>query len=124
MSQVNQMPGCQVASLETKLVNFDDTTSTQIAIVTVKSLNGYSKEEFTDRIGEKWGVGRKGKDNGVLILIKPKYGNERGQARISVGYGLEGAIPDAIANRIVNYDLIPYFKQGDYYTGLDKATPR
>jgi len=108
--------------LERKLVNFDDTSSTQIAVVIVKSLNGLTKEEFADQLGEKWGIGQKGKDNGVVVLVKPKYGNERGQARISTGYGLEGAIPDAICERIVNNEMIPNFKKGDYYTGIDKAT--
>jgi uncharacterized protein len=112
----------EAEQLESKLVSFNDTASTQIAIVTIKSLNGYAKEEFADKLGEKWGVGRKGKDNGVLILIKPKYDNEKGEVRISVGYGLEGAIPDALANRIVDYDMIPYFKEGNFYAGLDKAT--
>ena len=108
--------------LENKLVRFDDTTSNQIAIVTVKSLQGYAKEEFADRLAGKWGIGHKGKDNGVLILLKPKYGNERGEVRISVGYGLEGAIPDAIANRIVDYEMIPHFQNEDYFSGLDQAT--
>ena len=83
----------EIRHLEQKLVNFDDSSSSQILVVTVKSLNGLTKEEFADRLGEKWGVGQKGKNNGVVVLIKPKYGNEKGQARISVGYGLEGAIP-------------------------------
>lgn len=112
----------EIRHLEQKLVNFDDSSSSQILVVTVKSLNGLTKEEFADRLGEKWGVGQKGKNNGVVVLIKPKYGNEKGQARISVGYGLEGAIPDALGIRIVNNEMIPYFKSGDYFTGIDKAT--
>jgi len=112
----------EVERLENKLVTFNDTTSTQIAVVIVQTLNGYAKEDFADRLGEKWGIGHKGKDNGVLVLVKPKYGNERGEVRISIGYGLEGAIPDALAERIVNNDMIPYFKNGDYYSGLDIAT--
>jgi uncharacterized protein len=113
-------PG-QARSLEQKLVAFDDSSSSQIMVVMVKSLNGLTKEEFADRVGEKWGVGQKGKNNGVVVLVKPKYGNESGQARISVGYGLEGAIPDAIAKRIVEKEMIPSFKAGDYYSGIDKA---
>ncbi len=112
----------QVQLLENKLVNFDDTSSTQILVVLVKSFNGLSKEEYADQLGDKWGVGRKGKDNGIVVLIKPKYGNDKGEARISVGYGLEGAIPDAIALRIVDHDMIPYFTQGNYYEGIDKGT--
>ena len=112
----------QARHLEQKLVAFDDSSSSQIVVVVVKSLNGLSKEEFADRIGEKWGVGQKGKNNGVVVLVKPKYGNDRGQARISVGYGLEGAIPDALARRIVDNEMIPYFKAGDYFSGIDQAT--
>ena len=112
----------QIRHLERKLVNFDDSSSSQILIVTVKSLNGMSKEEFADRLGEQWGVGQKGKNNGVVVLVKPKYGNEMGQARISVGYGLEGVIPDALGKRIVENEMIPYFKADDYFTGIDKAT--
>ncbi len=112
----------QERQLERKLVIFDDSSSSQIVVLTVKSLNGLTKEEFADRVGEKWGVGQKGKNNGIVVLVKPKYGNDRGQARISVGYGLEGAIPDAIGKRIVENEMIPYFKAGDYYSGIDQAT--
>jgi uncharacterized protein len=112
----------QFRHLEQKLENFNDSSSTQIVVVTVKSLDGYTKEEFADRLGEKWGVGQKGKNNGIIVLVKPKYRDENGEARISVGYGLEGAIPDAIGKRIVDNDMIPYFKAGDYYSGIDKAT--
>jgi uncharacterized protein len=112
----------QVNSLENKLVAFDDTTSNQIAVVIVKSLNGYSKEDFADRLGEKWGIGRRGKDNGILILIKPKQPNSKGQVRISVGYGLEEYVPDAIGKRIIDHEMHPSFQREDYYTGLDEGT--
>jgi uncharacterized protein len=112
----------QFRHLEQKLESFNDSSSTQIVVVTVKSLNGYTKEEFADRLGEKWGVGRKGKNNGIIVLVKPKYQDEKGEARISVGYGLEGAIPDAIGKRIVDNEMIPYFMTGDYYSGIDQAT--
>jgi uncharacterized protein len=112
----------QFRHLERKLVNFDDSTSTQIVVLLVKSLNGLTKEEFADQVGEKWGVGQKGKNNGIVVLIKPKYGNEDGDARISVAYGLEGVIPDAICTRIVNNEMIPYFKAGDYFSGIDRTT--
>jgi len=120
---VNDLAGIltpdQVRHLESTLVNFNDTTSTQIAIVTVKSLHGYDKADLAFRIGEQWGVGQKGKNNGIVILVKPKYGNQRGEAYIAVGYGLEGVIPDAIGKRIVEYEMIPRFKEGDYYGGLE-----
>ena len=112
----------QFRRLEQKLVKFDDSSSSQIVVIIVKTLNGLTKEEYADRVGEKWGVGQKGKNNGIVVLVKPKYGNDRGQARISVAYGLEGAIPDATSKRIVENEMIPYFKTGDYFTGIDKAT--
>jgi uncharacterized protein len=112
----------QFRHLERKLEAFNDSTSTQITVVLVKSLNGLTKEVFADLIGERWGVGRKAKDNGVVVLVKPKYREEKGEARISVGYGLEGAIPDAITKRIVTNEMIPSFQNNDYFTGLDKAT--
>lgn len=112
----------EVEHLERKLLAFNDSTSTQITVVIVKSLNGYDKNEFAQMIGEQWGVGRKGKNNGAVMLVKPKYPNEKGEVAIQTGYGLEGAIPDALAKRIVENEMIPEFKQGNYFAGIDKAT--
>lgn len=109
------------AALEQKLRNFNDTSSTQIAIATVPSLYGYDPNDYAQRLAEKWGVGQKGKDNGVLLLVKPKTNNERGEVAIAVGYGLEGAIPDAIASQIIRNEMIPAFQQGNYYAGVNKA---
>ncbi|MFH1160309.1 MAG: TPM domain-containing protein [bacterium] len=114
-------PG-EVRHLEQKLLSFNDSTSTQIVVVIVKSLNGYDKADFAFRLGEQWGVGQKGKNNGIVVLVKPKYGNESGQTFIAVGYGLEAVIPDAIGKRIVENEMIPYFREGNYYDGLDAAT--
>ena len=91
-------------------------------VVTVKSLNGYDKNDFAYRIGQSWGVGQKGKNNGAVVLVKPKYSNEKGEASIQTGYGLEGSIPDALAKRIVENEMIPNFREGKYYTGIDAAT--
>jgi uncharacterized protein len=107
-----------VNNLESVLVAFNDSTSNQILIITVKSLNGYDANQFAFEIGEKWGVGQKKKNNGIVVLIKPKIGNERGQAAISVGYGLEAVVPDAIAHRIVDNEMIPHFKENDYNGGI------
>jgi len=113
----------QVASLENKLVNFYQKTSTQISIVTVKSIFGYDKADYAQKLSEKWGIGQKGKNNGILILVKPKLANERGEVFVAVGYGLEAVVPDAVARQtIVSAELIPAFKQNDYFTGLDKST--
>jgi uncharacterized protein len=111
-------------ALENKLVQFNNQTSTQIAIVIVKSLDGYDPFSYANGLGENWGIGQKGKDNGILILVKPKYQNSKGEVFIATGYGVEGAVPDAITKRIVNNEIIPYFKQGMYFKGLDEATNR
>ncbi|HNU20877.1 MAG: TPM domain-containing protein [Bacteroidales bacterium] len=111
-----------IIQLEQKLVAFNDTTSTQIAVVTVPSLCGYDIADFTDRLAEKWGVGQKGKDNGVMILVKPKNNEGNGYVRISVGYGLEDVITDAVARRIIEKEMIPYFRQGDYTKGIMAGT--
>ena len=116
------LSGDEVENLERKLIMFNDSTSTQIVVVLVKSLNGYDMNEFARLIGEKWGVGQKGKNNGAVILVKPKYPNEKGEACIQTGYGLEGAIPDALAKRIVENEMIPNFSNGNYYAGIESAT--
>lgn len=109
----------QIEQIETELVHFNNTTSTQIAVVTVPSLNGYEVSDFATRLGEKWGVGQKGTNNGIVVLFKPKTKAEKGQVYISVGYGLEGIIPDAVAHRdIVDFEMIPRFKQDDIFGGL------
>jgi uncharacterized protein len=109
--------------LEAKLDKFNRETSTQIAIVTVKDLFGYDKGDYSFRLAEKWGIGQKGKNNGILILVKPKRDNETGKVFIAVGYGLEGVVPDIVARKtIVSEEFLPSFKTGDYYTGLEKGT--
>jgi uncharacterized protein len=109
--------------LESELVQFDNQTSTQICIVTLPSLNGYEISDLSFKIGEKWGVGQKDKNNGVVVVFKPKTESEKGAIFVAVGYGLEGVIPDAIANRnIVDYEMIPRFREGDIYGGLAAGT--
>lgn len=108
-------------SLEKRLRDYHDTTSTQVYVVIVNDLAGYDISDFAFRVGEKWGVGQKGSDNGIVIAIKPKIGNERGQAFIAIGYGLEDVIPDAAANRIIDQEMIPFFKANRYYDGLVAA---
>ncbi|PID94072.1 MAG: hypothetical protein CSA95_04760 [Bacteroidetes bacterium] len=104
--------------LERYLVDFARGTSTQIVVVTVPSLNGMDKANFTYQLGEKWGIGQSDKDNGAVMMIKPKVKGDKGEAFIATGYGLEGVIPDAIAKRIVEHEMIPAFKQNDYATGI------
>jgi uncharacterized protein len=109
-------------ALEQKLVSFNDSTSTQIAIVIVKDLGGYAKADYAQRLGEKWGIGQKGLNNGLLILIKPSSQGSKGEVQITQGYGLEGAVPDLTCAAIIDNEILPAFRKGDYFGGLDQAT--
>ena len=112
----------QRQTLERRLVAFADSTSTQIAVVSVNDLDGAAISDYAARLFDKWGIGGGAdKNNGILILIKPKTLSSRGEVFISTGYGLEGAVPDALAGRIVDYDLLPHFRQGDYFGGVNQA---
>ncbi len=112
----------EVNALENKLVRFNDTTSNQIVVVMTNDLLGNDIEEYATGIGHAWGVGQQEFDNGVVVLVRPKTASAQGLAWISVGYGLEGAITDITAGHIVDYEMIPFFKQNNYYGGLDAAT--
>jgi uncharacterized protein len=107
--------------IEEALVAFSDSTSNQIVIVSVNSLEGIDKAQFAYNIGAEWKVGQNEFNNGVVILIKPKKGNEKGEAFIVTGYGLEGALPDAICKRIVEQEMIPRFRDEDYFGGVIAA---
>jgi uncharacterized protein len=109
----------QAQYLESKLVAYNDSTSNQVAIVIVETLQGYTANEYATALGRKWGVGGKEKRNGVVILISTEPGNR--DAYIATGYGLEGAIPDITAKHIFEEQLLPEFKNGNYYTGLNKT---
>ena len=112
----------EINHLERKLVAFNDSTSTQIAIVIVKDLNGYDKADYAQRLAEKWGVGQKGKNNGILILVKTKTSDSKGEVFITQGYGLEGVIPDITCSAIIENDILPAFRNSSYFEGLNKAT--
>jgi len=107
----------QKQALENKLVAIDDSSSNQIAVVIIPSLDGYPKEEYATKLFRDWGIGGK-KNNGILLLIAV---NDR-EIRIEVGYGLEGAIPDITALNIIDNDIKPAFKAGNYYEGINQAT--
>ncbi|MCW1735936.1 TPM domain-containing protein [Anaerorudis cellulosivorans] len=111
----------ETRALEQKLRAYHDSTSTQIYVVTVNDLEGYAVSDYAFKIGEEWGVGQKGKDNGAVILIKPKVGNSRGQVFIATGYGLEARLNDAYVGRIVRDRMIPYFRENDYFGGVNAA---
>jgi uncharacterized protein len=104
--------------LENKLVSIDDSSSNQIAVVILPTLDGYPIEEYATKLFRTWGIGNKKTNNGILLLIAI---NDR-KVRIEVGYGLEGAIPDITSNNIINNDIKPAFKQGAYFDGINAAT--
>ena len=104
--------------LEDSLERIAMETSNQICVVTMNDFGGYHKAEMAYTIGERWGVGKKDKDNGVVILIKPKTEESPGEAFIAPGFGLEGAITDVSSNRIVEKEMIPHFKDNDYLGGV------
>lgn len=112
----------QTQQLETTLADFAKATSNQIAVVTVEDLGDYSVADFAQRLHSDWGVGGAENNNGVVILIKPRtVETGAGQVFISVGYGLEGAIPDITAGRIIRSEMLPAFEQGQMYVGVAKA---
>ncbi len=108
----------QAGALEQKLKDYDDSTSSQIAIVTVETTGSYEVEEYALKILRSWGVGSKKNDNGIVILVAV---NDH-KMRIEVGYGLEGAVPDITSKDIIENDMAPNFRAGNYYRGLDQAT--
>ena len=114
----NVLSAEQKQALENKLVTFNDSSSTQIAIAILKSVGDYDINEYTVELGRKWGVGQSGKNNGIMIVVAV------GDRKISIqtGYGLEGALPDIYAKRIIDNDIKPNFKAGNYYAGLDEST--
>ena len=122
---VNDLAGVfqpmETATLERVLTDYNDSTSTQIAVVTVDDLNGMAAAEYATRIGLEWQVGSEKFDNGVVILVKPKNSNGSGEVFIAVGYGLEGAIPDAKAKSIIDRIMIPRFIENDYFSGVAGA---
>jgi uncharacterized protein len=103
--------------IATVLKAHEDKTSNQIAVLTLPTLDGESVEGYATRVFEAWKLGQKGKDNGVLVVVVP---NDR-KMRIEVGYGLEGALPDVAASRIIRNVMTPAFKAGDYDKGVSEG---
>lgn len=114
----NTLSAAQKQQLEQKLVVFDDSSSTQIAVAIVKTVGDYDINEYALELGRKWGVGRAGKNNGVMIVVA--LGDRK--VSIQTGYGVEGVLPDIYAKRIIENDFKPNFKSGNYYQGLEDGT--
>jgi uncharacterized protein len=112
----------EVQSLESKLVAFNDSTSNQIAVVILNDLQGYDRSSFAYRVGKEWGVGQSDFNNGLVVLLKTKSASSDGQVFIATGYGLEGAIPDLACADIIDREMLPRFRDDDYFGGLNAAT--
>lgn len=108
----------QAAALEKKLYQFDDTTSSQVVLVIVKSLEGNDVADAAIELGRSWKVGDKKNNNGVVLLISEKDH----KLNISPGYGLEKALPDLVCQQIIQTLIVPNFKGNDYYGGIDHGT--
>ena len=106
------------AALESKLAQFEQQKGSQIAILLIPTTQPEAIEQYAIRVAEAWKLGRKGVDDGILILVA----KEDRKMRIEVGYGLEGIVPDSIANQVILDAMKPRFKQDDFYGGLDVAT--
>ncbi|MFL5731187.1 MAG: TPM domain-containing protein, partial [Cytophagaceae bacterium] len=104
--------------LEAKLKGYYDSTSTQIAVVIMQDVKGYDERDFAERLAMKWGIGEKGKNNGVLIFVDM----QDHKMSIETGYGMEGVLPDVLCKRIEDNYMKPAFKAKNYYKGLDDAT--
>jgi len=105
----------QRRKLEEKLARFEEETANQVAVVVIPTLASDSLEDYSIRLAEKWRLGRKGKDNGVILLIVMQ---DR-KIRIEVGYGLEGMLPDSLAGEIIRQEITSRFRQGQFYQGIE-----
>ena len=108
------------ADLDRRLDTLEQKTSSEVAVVTVPSLDGVPVEDYAVRLFKEWGIGQAGQDNGVLVLVAP---NER-EIRIEVGYGLEGILPDGLAGQIIREQFIPRFREDDYNGGIRDGVAR
>jgi uncharacterized protein len=110
----------EIAQLENTLAQLEQAKGSQIAVLIVPTTEPETIEQFSIRVVEQWKLGRKKVDDGVLLLVA----KDDRTVRIEVGYGLEGAIPDAIANRIIDEYIVPAFKAGDFFGGIDQAVQK
>lgn len=110
----------QQAQLEAKLASFEQQKGSQIAVLIVPTTQPEDIAQYSIRVAEAWKLGREKQDDGILVLVAK---NDH-KMRIEVGYGLEGAIPDLIAKRIISEVMAPKFKQGDFYGGIDNAVDK
>lgn len=108
----------EVQFLEDTLVAFSKRTSNQIVVVTMADFGDLDRAQMATKIGQEWGVGKADHDNGVVFLIKPKTPEANGEVFIAPGIGLEGAIPDGACSSIIRKNVIPHFRENDYFGGV------
>ncbi|MDX2305081.1 MAG: TPM domain-containing protein [Microscillaceae bacterium] len=108
----------EIRELEMKLSDYADSTSSEVVIVIIDTLQGYSIENFSLKLARSWGIGQSDKDNGILILMAVKDRS----IRIEVGLGIEAYISDEKTKEVIENEIIPYFKKGEFYIGLDIST--
>lgn len=114
----NLLTASEKNELERKLIKYSDTTSTQIVVAIIASTQGENINYLGAQWGQKWGIGQEKEDNGVLILLA----RDDRKIAINTGYGVEHLLTDAMSKRIIEQDIIPYFKQNNYYGGLNRGT--
>jgi uncharacterized protein len=110
----------QSSALEAKLRAFEQSKGAQVTVLIVPTTKPEEIEQYSIRVVEQWKIGRRNVDDGALLIVAL---NDR-RVRIEVGYGLEGALPDATANRIIQQDIVPAFKRGDFYGGINTGVDR
>ncbi len=118
VDNANLLDAATKASLVSMLTQHETDTSNQLVVVTLTTLQGYDIADYGYQLGRHWGIGQKEKDNGVLLIVAP---NER-KVRIEVGYGLEGTLTDKLSHDIIQEQILPYFKKGDYPAGVVHGT--
>jgi uncharacterized protein len=116
----NLLPADDRATIEELLAGVERDTTAEIALVTVRTLAGRPLEEYANRLFQEWGIGKKGRDNGVLILVS----RDDREIRIEVGYGLEGVLPDGLAGAVIRETFVPRFRESQYREGLLEGTTR
>lgn len=113
----NTLSNNEQSNIEKKLIDFNKVSGSQLAVVIIKSTDGYDISQYAFALGQKWGVGRKKNDDGVLMLVAK---NDH-KIFIATGYGLEGALPDALLSQIIRHEITPSFKQNNYFKGISQG---
>lgn len=110
-----------VETITSQIKELDSLEWAQVAVVIVDDLHGYNGVRYATAVGKKWGVGRKDKNDGIVILVKPKTADSKGEAAIATGSGMQEILPDHTCKRIIDERMIPRFKQEDYGGGIRYA---